>query len=259
VPTQWAKLLELPELASADHSALRLCLTSTAPAPPELVEAVTRTLGCPFIVRYAMTESPSISGTRVGDRPEVLYRTVGRPQDGIELMIVDADGRPLPAGKSGRIRLRGSTVMRGYWNDPQGTARALTPDGWLDTDDVGCLDAEGNLVLMGRLSDVYIRGGYKVYPLEVEKVLEEHPGVLRAAIVGTSAPVIGEIGTAFVVPADPAAPPAEEELRRWCRSQLADYKTPDVFRFVAELPLTPMLKLDKRALRAGLQPAGVRS
>jgi len=252
VPTQWAKLLELPELATADLSALRFCGISTAPAPPELVEALTRTLGCPMIVRYAMTESPSISGTRFGDAPEILFRTVGRPQQGIELQIVDSDGKPLPQGNVGRIRVRGSVVMRGYWNDPEATARVLTPDGWLISDDIGRLDDSGNLILMGRLSDMYIRGGYKVYPLEVEKMLEEHPSVSRAAIVGKAAPIIGEIGVAFIVPADPAVPPNADELRQWCRERLADYKTPDAFEFVPVLPVTPMLKVDKKALRARL-------
>jgi acyl-CoA synthetase (AMP-forming)/AMP-acid ligase II len=255
VPTQWAKLLELPELATADLCALRFCGISTAPAPPELVEALTRTLGCPMIVRYAMTESPSISGTRFGDAPEILFRTVGRPQEGVALQIVDPDGKPLPQGDVGRIRVRGTVVMRGYWNDPEATAHAITPNGWLISDDIGRLDEGGNLILLGRVSDMYIRGGYNVYPLEVEKVLEEHPGVSRAAIVGKAAPVIGEIAVAFIVPADPAAPPNEDELRQWCRERLADYKTPDAFEVVSDLPLTPMLKVNKQALRARLSPA----
>jgi len=252
VPTQWAKLLELPELATADRSSLRFCGISTAPAPPELIAALTRALGCPMIVRYAMTESPSITGTRFEDPPEVLFRTVGRPQQGIELQITADDGAPVVAGAPGRIRVRGPVVMRGYWNDPLATARALTPDGWLITDDIGRLDEQGNLILLGRASDRYIRGGYNVHPLEVERVLEEHPGVARAAVVGRTTPVIGEIGVAFIVPSDPAAQPAEAELRQWCRERLADYKTPDEFRYVTQLPLTPMLKVDRRTLRVWL-------
>lgn len=251
VPTQWAKLLELPELAAADLSALRFCGTATAPAPPEMVEALTRITGCPMIVRYAMTESPSISGTRFGDAPDVLFRTVGRPQEGIEIQVTDADGKPVPQGRPGRIRLRGEVVMRGYWNDPEASAAAITADGWLISDDMGRLDENGNLVLLGRISDIYIRGGYKIYPLEVERVLEEHPAVVQAAIVGKPAPVIGEIGVAFIVPAEAGWCEAEE-LCDWCRARLADYKTPDVIEFVSELPLTPMLKVDKKALRVSL-------
>lgn len=252
VPTQWAKLLELPELATADLSCLRFCGISTAPAPPELIAALTRALGCPMIVRYAMTESPSITGTRFEDPPEILFRTVGRPQQGIELRITADDGAPVAAGAAGRIRVRGPVVMRGYWNDPDATARVLAPDGWLVTDDIGRLDEPGNLILLGRASDRYIRGGYNVHPLEVERVLEEHPGVAHAAVVGKATPVIGEIGVAFIVPADPEAQPAEAELRQWCCERLADYKAPDEFRYVPQLPLTPMLKVDRRALRAWL-------
>src|SRR5690606_38168496 len=109
-------------------------------------------------------------------------------------------------------------------------------------------------ILLGRVSDVYNRGGYKVHPLEVENVLQEHPGVAQAAIVGEPAALIGEIGVAFIIPADPAAPPGADELRAWCRDRLADYKTPDRFEFVSELPLTPMLKVDKNALRARSTP-----
>ncbi len=253
VPAQWAKLLELPELATTDLSALRFCGISTAPAPPELVEALTRALGCPMIVRYAMTESPSITGTRFDDPSEVLFRTVGRPQQGIELQITGSDGRPLPPGEAGRIRVRGPVVMRGYWNDPEATARAITADGWLITGDIGMLGEGGNLMLLGRASDMYIRGGYNVHPLEVERVLEEHPGVSRAAIVGKATPVIGEIGVAFIIPVDPVAPPDRDELRQWCRARLADYKAPDQIEFVAELPLTPMLKVNKKVLRSRLE------
>jgi acyl-CoA synthetase (AMP-forming)/AMP-acid ligase II len=249
VPTQWAKLLALPEFAESDFSALRFCGTSTAPAPPELVEALTRITGCPMISRYAMTESPSICGTRVGDPPDVLYRSVGRPQDGVALRIVDDTGRDLPQGEVGRICLKGPVVMRGYWNDPEATARAFTADGWLITDDTGRLDSDGNLILHGRLADMYIRGGYNVYPLEVERVLTEHPGVAQVAIVGKTAPVIGEIGVAFVVPQSPDAPPSVDDLRQWCRRHLADYKAPDEIQVVPDLPLTPMMKVNKNALR----------
>jgi acyl-CoA synthetase (AMP-forming)/AMP-acid ligase II len=252
VPTQWAKLLDLPDLARADFSHLRLGIAATAPAPPELVERVTRTLTCPLIVRYAMTECPAISGTRPGDRPDVLYKTVGRPQPGLELIIADDDGAPVPEGAVGRLRIRSPSVMRGYWNDEDSTARALSSDGWLISGDYGRLDPEGNIVLAGRASEMYIRGGYNVYPIEVERVLSELAGVAAVAVVGKAAPVIGEIGVAFVVPTDPDNPPTIEALRAWSRSQLADYKAPDELVLVPALPLTPMMKVDKAALAARL-------
>jgi acyl-CoA synthetase (AMP-forming)/AMP-acid ligase II len=195
-----------------------------------------------------MTESPSVTGTEPGEAPDVLYRTVGKPQVGVELELRDNEGRWVPNGEVGRVHIRSKCSMRGYWKDEERTAEALTPDGWLRSGDLGRLDAQGNLVLAGRTSDVYIRGGYNVYPLEVEQVLDEHPAVAQASVVGVPAPVIGEIGVAFIVPAHPASPPTCQELQDWCRERLADYKAPDEIIVVESLPLTAMLKVDKAAL-----------
>jgi acyl-CoA synthetase (AMP-forming)/AMP-acid ligase II len=258
VPTQWAELVELPELRDS-RSQLRVGICATAPAPPELVERVHEVLGCALIVRYAMTESPSITGTDPGDPPEVAFRTVGRPQGGVEIALVNDDGQPVAAGEVGRVRVRGATVMRGYWRRPAQTAEVLSPDGWLTSGDLGRLTPDGNLVLVGRASDLYIRGGYNVHPLEVENVLVEHPAVDRVSVIGVSTEVIGEIGVAFVVPADPVQPPTLAELRTFVASRLADYKAPDRLEIVDDLPLTPMLKVDKAALRElglGRDPSG---
>ncbi len=140
--------------------------------------------------------------------------------------------------------------MRGYWNDPELTERAFTTDGWLVSGDLGHLDDDGNLVLVGRLGDMYIRGGYNVYPLEVENVLSEHPGVVAAAVIGVPAAAIGEIGVAYVVPAT-LTPPTLAELRAWTIERLADYKAPDRLVILHALPLTPMGKVDKSALTRG--------
>jgi acyl-CoA synthetase (AMP-forming)/AMP-acid ligase II len=252
VPTQWAKLLEEPALEDAAVPHLRLCLAATAPASPDLIERVTNRLGCPMVVRYAMTESPSITGTEPGDPSDVLFRTVGRPQAGVEVAVSDDEGLPQPQGEVGRVRVRGACVMRGYWAAPDLTEQVLAPDGWLTSSDLGYFDPDGNLVLVGRANDLYIRGGYNVYPLEVENVLSEHPGVDRVAVVGIPAPVIGEIGVAFVVPVDAGRPPTTDELRAWTRERLADYKAPDRVELVPGLPLTAMLKVDKAALRERL-------
>jgi acyl-CoA synthetase (AMP-forming)/AMP-acid ligase II len=252
VPTQWAKLLELPGIATADLRALRLCLAATAPAPPELVERMHDVLGCPVVVRYAMTESPSITGTAADDPPSVQYRTVGRPQDGIVVDIVADDGRCLPRGEVGRVRITGPCVMRGYWRDAAGTREVLDDEGRLLSGDLAWQDDAGNLVLVGRTSEMYIRGGYNVYPLEVEHVLAEHPGIQSAAVVGVPRPIIGEIGVAFVVPAATSAPDLAE-VRAWVAARLAAFKAPDVLHVVDALPLTAMLKVDKDSLRAAIQ------
>ena len=248
VPTQWEKLLELPTLTPSRLAHLRIGVAATAAASPTLIEAVRRKLGCPLVVRYAMTESPSITGTEPDDPPNMQGGTVGRPQRGMSVRIVDADGLPVAAGGPGEVQVRGACVMRGYWNDPDATTAAFD-GGWLRTGDVGRFDEHENLVLAGRSRDMYIRGGYNVYPLEVESVLATHPAVAQISIVGMPATVIGEIGVAFVVPTDPAAPPTLSDLRGFVREHLADYKCPDELVLVDELPLTPMMKVNKDDLR----------
>ncbi len=250
VPTQWAKLVQLPEIDAVDFSSLRIGLSATAPASPELIEQVGALIGCPLVVRYAMTESPSITGTEPDDPPDVQSRTVGRPQQGMEVRVIDESGAPVASGLIGRVQVRGGCVMRGYWRDPERTAEVLGPEGWLTSSDLGSFDDDGNLVLSGRADDMYIRGGFNVYPLEVENVLAEHPGVRQVAVVGLPTPVIGEIGVALVVAEPGGAAPALAELRSWVGDRLADYKRPDELLVVDELPLTAMLKVDKRAARA---------
>lgn len=248
VPTQWAKLLDEPGLADADLSHIRVGLVATAPASPELVERVSASIGCPLVVRYAMTESPSITGTEPDDDPDVQFRTVGRPQRGMEVQIVDEHGIECAPGMVGRVRVRGACVMRGYWNDPERTAAVLGADGWLTSSDLGRFDERGNLVLAGRSDDMYIRGGYNVYPLEVENALVEHPAIERAAVVALPTSVIGEIGVAFVTLATSAEPPSLAAVRAWVGDRLADYKAPDRLVVVDDLPLTAMMKIDKAEL-----------
>ena len=202
VPTQWAKLLEVDGVSPQALPHLRIGVVATAPAPPELVRRVAEGIGVPLVVRYAMTECPTICGTEPNDAPEVQFRTVGRPAAGMDVRI----------GSDGVVEVSGPCVMRGYWRNPKLTAEVLR-DGWLRTGDVGALGADGNLTLVGRSGDMYIRGGYNVHPGEVERALTGHAAVKHAAVVGRSAPVIGEIGVACVVPADAATPPTLAELR----------------------------------------------
>jgi acyl-CoA synthetase (AMP-forming)/AMP-acid ligase II len=196
-----------------------------------------------------MTECPSITGTEPDDPPMTQYRTVGRPQAGVEVALRDETGATVAMGAVGRVHVRSTCVMRGYWGDPELTSAALSPDGWLRSGDLARWDGAGNLVLCGRADDMYIRGGYNVYPLEVEQVLAEHPGVGEVSVIGMTAPVIGEVGVAFVVPAAGSPAPSIEALRSWCRERLADYKAPDEVILVDALPLTAMMKVDKAALR----------
>jgi acyl-CoA synthetase (AMP-forming)/AMP-acid ligase II len=207
------------------------------------------------IVRYTSTEACVSTGSRPGDPDDVIINTVGRPEQGVEMEIVDDDGAVVPTSTVGTVRLRSGAVMRRYWKDPARTAEVISEDGWLLTGDLGRVDDAGNLTLVGRRTDMYIRGGYNVYPTEVEAVLGEHPAIDKVAVVGVGDPVLGQIGVAFVVPASQAAPPDLDELRKWIRERLADYKAPDRLRVVDDLPLTAMSKIDKRALVAAVSEA----
>jgi acyl-CoA synthetase (AMP-forming)/AMP-acid ligase II len=149
-------------------------------------------------------------------------------------------------------------MMRGYWRDPDLTATVVDADGFLHTGDLAHFDRAGNLVMAGRRKEMYIRGGYNVYPTEVEATLCLHPDVARTAVIGAPDPVLGEIGVAYVV-ARPGATPDRDDLRAWCRERIADYKAPDRVVTVEELPMTPVGKLDKTALAerwAGIDAAG---
>jgi acyl-CoA synthetase (AMP-forming)/AMP-acid ligase II len=254
VPTQWALMLAHPSLPATDLSSLRLASTGAAPVPAELVREMRARLGVPVVVRYTSTEASLTTGTRVDDADEVVATTVGVPAPNVEVMLTDDAGAPVPSGSIGTVRVRSEAVMRGYWRDPAATAAVLSADGWLTTGDLGRVDEDGNLRLSGRRSEMYIRGGYNVYPTEVEAALGEHPAVDRVAVVGVPDPVLGQIGVAAVVPAA-GARPSLDDLRSWCRQRLADYKAPDRVELVEDLPLTPMLKVDKQALVAALTVA----
>ena len=262
VPTQWALMLASEELAHADLGALRVVGTGAARMTASMVAEVRRRFGVPVVVRYTSTESSLGTGTTLTSSDEEVATTVGRPVAGVELAIVDDAGKPVPDGSVGRVLLRSGAAMRGYWGsgpgrgrrvdelvDAAATSTVLGPDGWLTTGDFGRLTPEGNLQLSGRAHERYIRGGYNVYPAEVEEVLSSHPSVARAAVVGVPDDILGEVGVAVVV-AEVGAQPGLVELRAHCARELSDYKAPDGLVVVDELPLTPMMKVDPVRLAA---------
>jgi len=272
VPTQWALVLAHPDLEGVDTSSLRVAGTGASRVPAELVAELRARFGVPVIVRYTSTEASLGTGTVPGDPDQVVATSVGRPVAGVSLAIVDDDGRPVAAGQVGRVRLRSAAVMRGYWGGPPlgpgagglvfdtaATASVLADDGWLTTGDFGLVGDDGCLRLVGRANELYIRGGYNVYPAEVEGALSGHPGLEQVAVVGAPDPVLGEIGVAFVVGPDTDADTDAllAELRTMSGETLADYKAPDRVVVVDSLPLTSMMKVDKRALaeRAAALPA----
>lgn len=267
VPTQWALVLAHPDLTAADVSHLRIAATGGSRVAPELVRAMRDRLGCPVVVRYTSTETSLGTGTQPGDPDDVVATTVGRPVPGVELELVADDndegghggrsGQVAP-GAVGRVRLRSAATMRGYVGDVTkgtlidagATSAVVDDDGWVTTGDLGYVGDDGNLRLVGRAAEMYIRGGYNVYPAEVEAVLGSHPAIDQVTVVGVPDPVLGEIGVAFVVVPAEAPAPELAELRRWVSSQLADYKAPDRLHIVSELPVTAMVKVDRRALAA---------
>lgn len=259
VPTQWQLVLDHPDVANTDFSSLRVAGIGAAAIPPELVRRMREQLGCPVITRYTCTEAGVTTSTLVTDSEDVIATTVGRPTDDVELRIVDpATGADLPPGDPdsptadvvGEILSRSPAMMVGYWKDPELTATVVDTDGWLHTGDLGYVGDDGNLRIVGRLKEMYIRGGYNVYPAEVEAALTDHPAILRVGVVGAPDDVLGEIGVAFVVPAPGAGPDdlTLDAVRRWSREHIADYKAPDRVVVVDELPVTPMMKIDKAAL-----------
>ncbi len=221
IPTQIVMLLDHPDRPRRDLSSLKSVLLGGAPSSPELIRRVQQTLGVTVSVRYSSTEVGIATASLPNDPPEILTTTVGRATPGVELRIVDAGNQPLPAAEIGEVVVRSPATMRGYWRDAQATAATIDADGWVHTGDLGYLDAAGYLHLRGRQSEMYIRGGYNVYPGEIEDLLAKHPKVGRAAVLGVEHAVFGEAGWAFVVPRDPAAPPTLAELRSFVGAELA--------------------------------------
>jgi acyl-CoA synthetase (AMP-forming)/AMP-acid ligase II len=249
IPTQIVMLLDHPDRSRRDLSSLRTVLLGGAPSSPELIRRIQRELGVVISMRYSSTEVGIATASLADDSAELLTTTVGKPTPGVELRIAGGTTGTLPSGEVGEVMVRSPATMRGYWRDPAATAAVLDADGWVRTGDLGYVDAAGYLHLRGRQSEMYIRGGYNVYPAEIEDLLAKHPKVMRAAVLGLPDEKFGEVGWTFVVPRQTDDPPSLADLRSFVGSELASFKRPDGLTVVSELPLTPMFKVDKRALR----------
>ncbi|MGH2795532.1 MAG: class I adenylate-forming enzyme family protein [Actinomycetota bacterium] len=243
VPTQLALMMMDPEFKRFDLSSVRSILIGGAPASPDLVRQIRETFGVPVQHRYSSTELALCCSTRPGDPDVTVADTVGRALPEVELRILEPNQDGI-----GEVVARSPAMMRGYWNDPDATREAVDEEGYFHPGDLGRIDEDGNLRLAGRTKEMYIRGGYNVYPVEVENVLREHLKVALVGVIGFPDEVLGERGKAFVVPADASDPPTAEELKAFVADRIADYKTPDVVEIRAELPLTSMFKVDKAAL-----------
>jgi HIP---CoA ligase len=238
-PTIYQMILDHPERGARDLSSLRLAVTGAADVPVALVERMRRELSFEVVLTaYGLTEAVVATMCRPGDAAETVARTSGRAAAGFEVRI---------AG-DGEILLHGPNLMLGYLDDPDATKAAVDADGWLHTGDAGRLDAAGYLTITGRLKDMYICGGFNVYPAEVEQVLARLDGVAESAVVGTSDPRLGEVGMAFVVRRPGHVLDATDVLA-FCRERLASYKVPRQVEFRDALPRNPSGKVLKRMLR----------
>ena len=242
-------ILEHPDRKDFDLSSLRAVFVGATTVPAVLVNRLREDLGVAVFTGYGLTEATSmVSTTRPDDPPEIVARTVGRAVPDIELQVVDDSGRPVPAGETGELLVRGYNITPGYFADPDASAAAVDPDGWLHTGDIAALDGEGFLTIADRKKDIFICGGFNVSPAEVENRLLEHPGVAEAAVVGVPDQRLGEVGAATVVPRAGMAL-AIDELIEWCREQMADYKAPRLIMLAEGLPRNASGKVRKDELR----------
>jgi acyl-CoA synthetase (AMP-forming)/AMP-acid ligase II len=250
IAPQIALMLRSPRIDEVDLSCVRRLIVGGAPSSPDLVDRARRRFGADYSIRYSSTESGGVGLATAydADDDEALH-TVGRPRPGIEARIADPDDVEVPDGTTGELQLRSAAVTDGYWNDPEATVAAITGDGWLRTGDLAHRTPTGCISLDGRRTDMYIRGGYNVFPTEVEAVLELHPDVAAVAVVPRPDEVLGDVGVAVVVPLSRTRVPELEDLRRFAGEHLARHKLPEDIVVLDELPLTPASKLDRSALR----------
>jgi long-chain acyl-CoA synthetase len=247
VPSMIQMLLAQP-LEEHDLSCLERVSSGAAPLSPDVAAEFERRIpGVEIREGYGCTETSAL----ISAQPQVRrVGSVGKPVPGVEVRIEAADGAVLGNGEDGEICVRGPVLMTGYWKSPEATAFAIR-DGWLHTGDVGHFDDDGYLYVVDRIKDLIIRGGFNVYPRDVEDVLLAHPAVVGAATVGRPDPKLGEEVVSFVQLA-PGADISADELIAYAREHLGAYKYPREVRFVESLPLTSVMKLDRKALRAQL-------
>lgn len=246
VPTMFVYLLNHPGAEQYDTSSMRIWGSGAAALPVEVVEPFERKFGGTILEGYGLTEaSPVVSAHRLSE-PRRLG-SVGRPIPGVTVSVQDDGDRLLPAGEAGEVCVRGPNVMLGYYRNPEETARTIR-DGWLHTGDMGRLDADGYLYIIERKKDLIIRGGFNIYPREVEDVLYAFPHTAEAAVVGVPDPLMGEDVLAFVV-LKPGARATAEDVIAFCQGRLAKYKCPKRVRFVDALPKSPVGKILRKELR----------
>jgi long-chain acyl-CoA synthetase len=244
VPAMFVALLYTPDADKYDTSSLQTCVSGSAPLPVAILESFEQKFGCRILEGYGLSEASAVLTGHGLDMPRKAG-SVGKPIAGVEVVVVDENDQPVPVGEVGEVIARGPNIMRGYYNMPEETRTTLR-DGWLHTGDMGRFDEDGYLYIVERKKDLIIRGGFNIYPRDVEEVLNSHPAVLEASVVGVPSERMGEEVKAFVVTRSPVD---AETLMAYCRQSLANYKTPSQIEFINALPRNAVGKIDKKELR----------
>ncbi|NKB39381.1 MAG: AMP-binding protein [Gammaproteobacteria bacterium] len=249
VPIMLQSVLDHPDFSSTDFSSVNEVSYSGGSTSLDLLRRITDEV-CPRITTmYALTEAAGTATAIASTNDiELLASSVGKPVSDCEFRLVDENNNEVNQGEKGEIQIRGPFIMKGYWRLPEATKEAIDEEGWLHTKDVAIERDDGNIVLVGRLSDMYKSGGYNIYPREIEQVLEAYPAVSLACVVGVPDPTYHEVGYAFVTLA-PGQTVEEQSLLEHCHQHLANYKVPKIIKIEERLPLLPNNKPDKRKLQ----------
>ncbi|MBY0321279.1 MAG: AMP-binding protein [Reyranella sp.] len=261
VPTMFIAQLDHPEFAKFDLKSLRTGIMAGSPCPIEVMKKVQSQMNMSEVtIAYGMTETSPVSTQCATDDPvERRVSTVGQVLPHIEIKIVDAEGKAVPRGETGEFCTRGYSVMKGYWNDVDKTAEAIDEAGWMHTGDLATMDEQGYVNIVGRLKDMVIRGGENVYPREIEEFLYRHPKIQDVQVIGVPDPRYGEEICAWIKLHDGKTATAEE-IREFCKGEIAHYKIPRYIEFVPEFPMTITGKIQKFVMREEtIKKLGLRS
>jgi acyl-CoA synthetase (AMP-forming)/AMP-acid ligase II len=257
VPTMHTLLLMNENISTLNSENVRVVITGGSNAEPALLNTLYKTFPKATVMNlYGLSESSGALVLSPWDSDfDTTVRSIGKPIGDFQVKVVDKQGNQLPAGEVGELYFKGDAVASEYFKMPDETAQTFGTDGWLRTGDMGYVDENGYITLMGRLKEMYIQGGFNVYPVEVENLLSKHPKVAMVAGIGVPDPVLGEIGRYYIVP-KPGEEPTEDEIRAYCKEHMADYKVPKQIVFRQELPLTPVGKIMKAQLKEEYKKTG---
>jgi long-chain acyl-CoA synthetase len=257
VPTMYNAMLHADGADTVDASCLRLCMSGGAAIPVELIRGFEEKFGCAILEGYGLSETSPVASFNHPDK-ERKPGSIGTPIEGVEMQVWDDDGNEVPQGEVGEIVIRGHNIMKGYWERPEATEESIDDEGWFRSGDMAKVDEDGYFFIVDRKKDLIIRGGYNVYPREIEEVLYEHPAIQEAAVVGVPDESLGEeVGAAVVLKKGESVD--ADEIKSYVKEQVAAYKYPRKIWFEEELPKGPTGKILKREIEVPEQVAAASS